>query len=303
MCLTETGSSVDEASPSRGRNPATVTVVSWLREAARHVTSLPALFVSLVVVTVLSGGPLHGFDEALNKPWSTWILPDWRSFFQDVIDPIASQSVGLPILGVVAVLLAWRRRSTRPILVAGAVEIGVVGAVGAMKLALARPAPVMEDPAFFAGGILKLGWHGISYPSGHAAEAVLLYGAIVYLLARYSAASRRTIALLTWAVALITGLATLTSLYLGWHWATDLLAGVLTGGLVLRAAARADTLPVASWPDDWLRAWLRRRRPAGPEDVGPVWHPPRQPQFQDVGTRCAGTSSSDSRAERKEEMA
>lgn len=202
---------------------------------AGFLTSLPVLVCLLVFVTVLASGPLHGLDRALNQPWSQWIFPEWRSFVDDVIDPIASQAVVIPILAVTALILSLREQTWRPLMIAAAAEIGVVGMVGAMKVIIARPSPVLEDPSFFHGGIFNHGGYGIIYPSGHAAQSVALYGIIVFLLSRYSSTSRRTLDLLSAGVAIIACMTVTSSIYLGWHWATDLAAGVVTGGIVLRA--------------------------------------------------------------------
>ncbi|WP_155838649.1 phosphatase PAP2 family protein [Arthrobacter castelli] len=199
------------------------------------VTSLPVLVCLLVFITVLASGPLHGLDRALNQPWSEWVFPEWRSFVDDIIDPIASQAVIIPILGITAGLLSMRHRTWRPLLIAAAAEFGVVGMVGAMKIIIARPSPVLEDPSFFHGGFFSQGGYGIIYPSGHAAQSIALYGILVFLLSRYSQVSKNTINLLSVGVGIIAIITMFSSIYLGWHWATDLWAGFITGGLVLRA--------------------------------------------------------------------
>lgn len=211
------------------------TPASKLTAFAGFMTSLPVLVCLLVFITVLASGPLHGLDRALNQPWSELIFPDWRSFVDDVIDPIASQAVVIPILGITAAILSMQHRTWRPLLIAAAAEVGVVGMVGAMKVIIARPSPVLEDPSFFHGGIFSQGGYGIIYPSGHAAQSIALYGILVFLLSRYSTASKSTINLLSVGVGIIAMITMISSIYLGWHWATDLMAGFVTGGLVLRA--------------------------------------------------------------------
>lgn len=225
-----------------------------LLAVGRLLCSLPALTVLFFAVTALAAGPLRPVDVFLYQPWSDWILPTWRPFFQQVIDPIAGQAVALPILSAVALTLAWRRRSWLPIVTGAAAEFGFLGIVGTLKLVFARPAPILQDPDFFSGGVFDAGWHGISYPSGHAAEAVLLYGAAVLLIARYSSARRWVVAVLSGGVAFFTVLAAGTSFYLGWHWMTDLVGGMALGALVLRLVAVIDEhLP------NWLRRLVRNR--------------------------------------------
>lgn len=208
---------------------------SKLAAFAGFTTSLPVLVCLLVFITVLASGPLHGLDRAMNQPWSDWILPDWRSFIDDFIDPVASQAVVIPILGITAATLSMRHRTWRPLLIATAAEVGVVGMVGAMKVIIARPSPVLGDPSFFHGGIFSQGGYGIIYPSGHAAQSIALYGILVYLLSRYTRISKSTLTLMSVGVGVIGAITMVSSIYLGWHWTTDLLAGFVTGGLVLRA--------------------------------------------------------------------
>src|SRR5699024_11429800 len=96
-----------------------------------------------------------------------------------------------------------RRRTCSPIVVAAATEAAFFLRVVSLSVLLARPATTLHAPRFFQGGLLDLGSRGISYPSGHAAEAVLIYGAVAYLIARYSSASTRAVLLLWWGVAAI----------------------------------------------------------------------------------------------------
>ena len=220
--------------------------------------SFPALLIGLVVVTALAMEPLHQVDVALRGRWLLRVLPSWEPFFQQVLDRIAGQAVDAPVLVAVALALAARRRSWRPLLVAAAVEAGFYGVVGLMKLVFARPAPILGDPAFFQGGLWQDGWNGISFPSGHTAESVLVYGAVVYLLASYSRVSRRVVGTLTVVVVVLALDAGLVSFLLGWHWATDLAGGWLAGGLVLRGIVLGDR-------------WLTGRFDEGAEDGVGDW--------------------------------
>jgi membrane-associated phospholipid phosphatase len=216
--------------------------------------SLPALLVAFLVVTVLAMDPQYRVDRAVDGQWAHVVVPQWRGFFQDVLDRIAGQSVDAPILVIVAVLVAQRYWTWRPLLVAAAVEAGFYAFIGLAKLAFARPAPVQGgDPGFFHGGLLRDGWEGISFPSGHTAESVLVYGAIVYLLAAYTRTPRWAVRVLVGVVVLIALNAAFTSFFLGWHWPTDLVGGWLAGAIVLRVVILLDRR-------------LTRRRGDRPED-------------------------------------
>jgi undecaprenyl-diphosphatase len=237
--------------------------------------SFPTLLGAFVVVTTLAIEPLHEVDVVLRGRWLLHVLPSWEPFFQHVLDRIAGQAVDAPVLVAVALALAVRRRTWRPLLVAAAVEAGFYGVVGLMKLAFARPSPVLGDPAFFHGGLWQDGWAGISFPSGHTAESVLVYGAVVHLLASYSRLSRRVVKAVAVAVGVVALDAGLVSFLLGWHWTTDLLGGWLAGGLVLRGIVLGDRwLPrrVGRLPDD-VEHWAACAR-SPLTTTPPSWRPP-----------------------------
>jgi membrane-associated phospholipid phosphatase len=210
----------------------------WRALIARA-TSWQALLVAFVVVVLLATGPLQGVDRALHHPWARELTPGLVPFLRDLLDRIAGQRVNLPVLATTAVVLAARRRSWRPVGVALVAEAGFY-VVGLLKLLFARPAPMLHDPAFFAGGLGVDGREGISFPSGHAAESVLIYGAVVYLVAVYSSASRRTVTALGVLTAVLVVNAVVVSFGLGYHWFSDLLGGVVTGGLLLRTVVGID---------------------------------------------------------------
>lgn len=234
-------------------------VVSHARRDAgliAFITSAPVLAGALTILTLLAAGPLTTYDEQVHGHWNRELTPHLAPLMTQVLDRVAGQAVCVPVLVVVAVTLAWRRRTWRPVWCAAAAEIAFYAGVGGMKVLLARPSPNRGEADFLEGGLIHLGWQGISYPSGHAAEAVLVYGMAVFLIARYSSASARIVRLLTIGVSAITVHAVLVSFYLGWHWVTDLVGGVLAGGLLLRLLVSAER-----------KDWGRLPRAARPAEV------------------------------------
>lgn len=246
--------------------------VPSLRLMTGPVFSLPALTVWLVIVTVLAAGPLQGLDRALSQPWSRFIVPDLRPFFLYVVDSMADMVVAMATISVVSLVVAWRARSVRPLVVTAGAVSSETALIVAMKLVTARPRPVSGDPSFFHLGIES----ATIYPSGHTANAILIYGVAVYLIASYTRTEQRTITALWWGVAWISVVTALTSLYLQWHWATDLLGGFVAGALVLRATVTLDqTYPTGVWtplrPLLWrleLLAW-RLTRPRPDDEAAP----------------------------------
>jgi membrane-associated phospholipid phosphatase len=83
-----------------------------------------------------------------------------------------------------------------------------------------------------------------SYPSGHTLRAVLVYGLLAFVI--YRLAPRGLVRKLAIpAAAVIISLVALDRLYLGVHWTSDVIGGLLLGGVALAAAV----------------VWLDRPRP------------------------------------------
>lgn len=217
-----------------------------------RLTSAPVLGGAFVVVTLLSAtGPLRDLDHRFQAYWSRRYTPNWHDFLDSVPNAIAGQAVCLPVLALVAIWLAVRHRTWHPVLVALAAELAFYAGIGGLKVVLARSSPAVGDGHFFSGGFLVHGEYGMAYPSGHAAEAVLIYGAAAYLLRTYAHPDSRVRTRTFWVVLLIALGAVAVAFYLGFHWPTDLVGGVLAGGLFLRLLVEAD------------RALLRRRGQTG----------------------------------------
>ncbi|MDN5819865.1 MAG: phosphatase PAP2 family protein [Brachybacterium sp.] len=199
-----------------------------------RLTSAPSLAIILILVIIVAAGPFQDMDLFLAKRWLYRLDPSLLPFAQKVLDPIAGQAVCLPVLLGVAAVIAAIRQSWRPLLIAGLAELGFLVGIGLMKVLFARGAAYEHDPRFLEAGLFEMGDKGISFPSGHASEAVLMYGAAVYLIAHYTGASHRLVQILQWAVVVIALNSVTVSFLLRWHWASDLVGGLLAGGLVLR---------------------------------------------------------------------
>lgn len=220
----------------------------------RQITAPTPLVVAFVVLTLLAIGPLTSVDAFLHRHWVQDFTPELYPFFK-VLDSIAGQAVALPVLLAVALPLALAARSWRPLVLVGLVEAAFFGGVGGLKVLFARPAASRGDPVFFNGGIDDMGLHGISYPSGHASEAVLLYGMAVYLLCTQLPVKRemRRALVVVWGG--IIALAVSVSYALGFHWVTDLIGGVIAGGLMLHGII---------WLDRWHAVRRLTRDPGTP---------------------------------------
>lgn len=206
-----------------------------------------------VLVGVVTGSPLVDLDEALYRwaPEQHWPQLDAVLRWWVVL---GQRGVCLTLAALWLGLRAWRERDARPLGVLLVATLLTEAGVGAMKDLVGRLGPLQLGPAAVLPGasdVLRAG--GTIFPSGHTANAVVTWG-VLALVAR---GHRRLGAVLAGVVAFSVGL---TTVYLGTHWLSDVVAGWCAGGLVLLALPVA--VPAAA------RAWARagavlRRRPTG----------------------------------------
>ncbi|MEY9966105.1 membrane-associated phospholipid phosphatase [Streptacidiphilus sp. MAP12-16] len=213
-----------------------------------------AVFYLAVILAVLTTSRMVSLDWSVMmfKPYEHW--PAFQSFLNVYV--IAGQRG--PSAIVVSIWLAWRcwrSRSMRPLLVLGVSLVLLNMSVGAVKIGMGRLGPhyahVPGASEIFQGG-------GI-FPSGHTANAVVTWGVMAYLAVRW----RRSGAVAAGFMGITVGL---TTLYLGTHWVTDVLAGWAAGALVLLALPLFE--PVVASADERLQAaWATRRFWRGKADA------------------------------------
>jgi membrane-associated phospholipid phosphatase len=234
-----------------GQDPSVLYRPRLLSRRSRLIAAGLGLLLTYVTLDVCLSGPLTHLDEAYYRWHPKESSPGLHSWAWGY-DKFGQRSVLLPILLVLAGILARRHRTWRPLVLALTSFAILNVIVGAMKLIIGRSDTETGDPSVFNGGII--------YPSGHSSNMVLTGGLIIYLLIRYAKHPpvRRVTALWTF----LTALTIATSLYLGTHWISDLLGGVLVGGLLLQAVIVFDrkTAHVRHDPPVLLRSTLRLGR-------------------------------------------
>ncbi|MDP9454602.1 MAG: phosphatase PAP2 family protein [Actinomycetota bacterium] len=135
----------------------------------------------------------------------------------------------LPAAVAVVALLARRWAGALCVLLAG-VAAWPVG--DALKVLVGRPRPSAELVARYDVP------EGYGFPSGTALLTVAVLGVACYLLLRYRAP--RPVALAAIGVSVVASVAVgLSRIYVGEHWASDVLGGWLSGGALILAATLA----------------------------------------------------------------
>lgn len=180
----------------------------------------------LITQQVLANGWLRRLDEWIFERDILLVSPSSTPLIIILIDDLGLRSVTAIILLITAALISRRYKSWRPINLSLLSLLLLNLFVGASKLLFGRTKPHSGFDLFFTDS-------GLSYPSGHAANAILTWGIFAYLIFRYSQKGPFEGFRLTWLVCVITVAVCLVSLYRNTHWFSDLLGGLFIGAALL----------------------------------------------------------------------
>lgn len=191
------------------------------------------LFVGFLVVTqqVLTNGPLIAYDKEINsqpKPQFEGLA----GFILRRLDDLGLRSLTATILLIAASFIAYKFKTWRPLNLAMISLLSLNLVVGTFKLVLGRTKPRDGFDLLHAGGM--------SYPSGHASNAVLSWGILAYLIYRYAKVDRYQGRLASAGVVLISLTVCVVSLIRRTHWFSDLLGGLFVGSALLVAVIAID---------------------------------------------------------------
>jgi membrane-associated phospholipid phosphatase len=185
----------------------------------------------LVTQQVYTYGPLTYFDKKINSS-SKPQFEGLAGYILRRLDDLGLRGVTATALLIVAVFIAWKFKTWRPLNLALLSVLLLNLIVGSAKLLLGRTKPRLGIDLLHAGGM--------SYPSGHASNAVLTWGILAYLIYRYARVDRYQGRLASAGVALISLTVCTVSLIRHTHWFTDLLGGLFVGSALLVAVIAVD---------------------------------------------------------------
>jgi hypothetical protein len=183
-------------------------------------------FVGFIVVTqqVITNGPLIALDARIANASRT-DFPSWIDFVLMRIDDLGLRGLTATALLIAAVYIARRFKTWRPLNLAILSLIALNLTVGLAKLLIGRTKPTLNVDLIYAGGL--------SYPSGHASNALLSWGVLAYLIYRYAHVDRYRGRLASTGVALISLSVCVVSLFRNTHWLSDLVGGLFIGAALL----------------------------------------------------------------------
>ncbi|MGK5731751.1 phosphatase PAP2 family protein [Streptomyces sp. URMC 124] len=190
--------------------------------------ALAAVFGVLLALVAGAWEPLVSLDRHVadglhpvaveHRGWTRCVrvLSDW------LWDPWTMRAA----LALAVLWLLRRRDLLSAAWIAGTSALGTALQQG-IKAAVGRARPSWPDPVATA--------HYAAFPSGHALSATVACGLLVWLLWRYGARARGLGAAAAAAAVSVLGVG-LTRLYLGVHWASDVLGGWLLGAALVAAS-------------------------------------------------------------------
>ena len=194
------------------------------------VGSFVALLACLLVFGVIADDvheqEANALDALLTPLLHSWSSPTLDAVMNAFTD-LGSTLVVLPLLVVTLMLLVWRRHRTAALFLLVAM-VGSVALNESLKLIFHRPRP-------------QLSWARVqpeySFPSGHAMNSLVFYVALA-LIVGVLWGRRAGVASMVVAIVLVLLIGT-SRIYLGYHYFTDVVGGVLAGAawLVIVIAA------------------------------------------------------------------
>jgi membrane-associated phospholipid phosphatase len=184
------------------------------------------LFSGFLLVTqqVFTYGPLVEYDKRINsqpKPQFEGLA----GFILRRLDDLGLRWLTATVLLIAATFIAYKFKTWRPLNLALLSLLSLNLVVGTFKIFLGRTKP--------RDGFDLLHVGGLSYPSGHASNAVLSWGILAYLIYRYAKVDRYQGRLASAGVALISLTVCTVSLIRHTHWFSDLLGGLFVGSALL----------------------------------------------------------------------
>ncbi|CAL9363572.1 phosphatase PAP2 family protein [Streptomyces sp. enrichment culture] len=199
------------------------------RTALRLVWAPAVCAALLTALVAVEWGPLIRVDDGIATTTHRWAVDEpGVTHAMRILTDWVWDTWTMRLLCAVVVWWLWRRGDRWT-----ALWLGVTCLVGsllqqALKALVDRPRPVWPDPVDSA--------HYAAFPSGHAMTATFVCGLLVWLVHHCGAARALRRTALAVAVVSVTGVG-VTRVWLGVHWATDVVGGWLLGALLVVLAA------------------------------------------------------------------
>ena len=203
------------------------------KEMVRALQISAGLFLGFLITTeqILTKSWLYRVDHHIQQ-MKHYSIHGFASHVLLAIDDLGLRWFTATVLITASVLISWRFKSFRPFNLSILALLALNGVVGASKIFFGRTKPRLFLDELHQGGM--------SYPSGHAANALISWGLLAYLIYTYTKKGPFKGIRLYWMAGLFTISMSIVSLIRRTHWFSDLLGGLLLGGSILLALIAID---------------------------------------------------------------
>jgi undecaprenyl-diphosphatase len=211
------------------------------------------LFVSLALQVVGNVGIVSA--DRSTEVWFVSIRTPFWTTFNDVL-AVMFGPISLPIV-VLVVTVAWiafSKHAWRPLVLAGAMTLGVL-LIQVLTRVVQRDRPPVNLMLFGKDTTF-------SFPSGHVAGTADFFLLVPYLLISRNPTRGRTAAAIVVSATVISS-QVLSRLYLGYHWLSDTLASLCLAMVVLGLVIAIDTRRTVRIPGEKVTGELSKVRTEG----------------------------------------
>jgi membrane-associated phospholipid phosphatase len=194
----------------------------------------------LVTLDLLTYGASERFDVRVSDVVEDWGLADSAAYpLVWLVTQLGGRGTILVVLAGLVGYLAWTRRTPLPLVRVLVALVLLTGTVYAAKYGTGRTAPRYPGSYFFHED-------GASFPSGHVANAVLMWGVARWQAVEYGLPVR--VQQVFWWLAVVGPLLTgLSMISLNFHWVTDAVVGAALGVLLLGVVHALDAFVLSRW--------------------------------------------------------
>ena len=218
--------------------------ITWCCSLTDHgslVTAAVAFATLAVAASVDGGSVLLRVDEPVQR----WVEAHRTDLLDDVFRAFSRLGSSLVVFVLVALgVIVTRRRCPALAVTIVSVTIGRLVIETVMKIVVGRDRPELEP---LVAGV------GKSFPSGHVLAAIATWGLLPAIVVLFTKRPSVWLASVYVSAVLILGIAA-SRVYLGVHWLSDVVGGLILGTLLLIPANWAFQRTHERWPGDPAQA-------------------------------------------------
>jgi membrane-associated phospholipid phosphatase len=180
--------------------------------------ALGAVVFLVLAAEFVRGGKVVAIDDDVSR-WVVGNVPGGIEWVARIVSWLGS-AIGTGIVGGIAVVVLWRASQRADATFVTLAVLGITALVAVLKAIYERARPDLGSPIPLP--------HSYSFPSGHAATAVVLYGALGLFAAERARSPLRAVAWLVAAAAVACTIGA-SRVILNVHFVSDVAAGFAVG--------------------------------------------------------------------------